>query len=128
MALVAALVVMLLLGGALALLAASLQLRMRIVRDETRAIRLTALSDAAVAATLAELAKLWSFPGLAERPYGGGTISSEVREIDFTRNEIVARAAYAGRVRRVRVVVTRTGVGLQASGWRRLPASATTAR
>jgi len=122
MALVAALIVILLLGGALALLAASLQLRMRVVRDETRGIRLTALSDAAVATTLAELADLWSFPGLAERSYGAGTIASEVREIDYTHNEIVTRAAYAGRVRRVRVVVARTGAGLQVSGWRRLPA------
>jgi hypothetical protein len=121
MALVAALVVMLLLGGALAVLAASLQLRMRVVRDETRAIRLTALSDAAIAATLAELAELWNSPGLGERPYGGGTISSEVREIDFTHHEIVARATYAGRGRRVRVVVARTAIGLQVSGWRRLP-------
>ena len=121
MALAAALLVMLLLGGALAVLAASLQLHMKVVRDETRTIRLTALSDAAIAATLAELADRWSFPGLDERPYANGTISSEVREIDFTHDEIVARATYAGWERRVRVVVAQTEIGLQVSGWRRLP-------
>ena len=44
-----------------------------------------------------------------------------MREIDFTHREIVARATYAGRVRTVKVVVARTEIGLQVSGWRRLP-------
>ena len=124
MALVTALVVILLLGGALAVLAASLQLRMRIVREEALRVRLTALSDSAVAATLAELAVAWSFSGLDARDYGGGRISSEVRPIDYDHVEVVARAAYAGRNRLVELRVSRLiGGDLQVSGWRRLAAA-----
>jgi hypothetical protein len=120
LALVTALMVVLLVGGALALLAAALDLRMRAVRQEARTVRVTALADAAVAATVAELARSWSYPGLAEERYGGGTIASEVRWLDGRTSEVVARATWGGVERVVRVIVTRTPSGLRVSGWRRL--------
>ncbi len=121
MALVVALVVVLLVGGALALAASSLNLRMRTVREEARTVRLTALTDAAVATTLAELAASWSYSGLTTTAYGEGTIASEVRSLDTDRCTVEARASYGGRRRTVQVTVTRTPHGLEIRDWKRLP-------
>lgn len=123
-ALVSTLVAVLLVGVALALLAASLQLRLRSARQEARAVRLTALADAAVAATLAELAADWNCPGLAEREYAGGTFASRVDWLDLELREVTVHADDGGVGRVVRVRVARTASGLRVSGWRRLPAAA----
>lgn len=106
-ALVTALLAVFLLSVALALVGASLQLRMRLVQDEARDLRLRALSDAALAETLARLAESAYFDGVEERPFGGGAIRSEVRFLAPGRFEVVATAAYSWEERAVRAEVLR---------------------
>lgn len=57
---------------------------------EERSVRLTALSDAAVAETLAHLAVDSAFPGIPERRIEGGSIASTVRPAGAWEVEIVA--------------------------------------
>jgi hypothetical protein len=58
---------------------------------EERAVRVTALSDAAMAETLAELvANGVTFPGVAERPFEGGAFSSLVRPKGAWEVEVIA--------------------------------------
>jgi hypothetical protein len=58
---------------------------------EERAVRVTALSDAAMAETLAELAENGvTFPGVTERPFEGGAISSMVRPKGAWEVEVIA--------------------------------------
>ncbi len=58
---------------------------------EERAVRVTALSDAAMAETLAELvANGVTFPGVTERPFEGGAISSLVRPKGAWEVEVIA--------------------------------------
>lgn len=61
-------------------------------RIDERDVRLAALSDAAMAATLAHLTVDPDFPGLAESSFGGGTISSSVRRVGLTRARVEAEA------------------------------------
>jgi len=62
----------------LLLVARTLQLRSEGFQRERRDVKLTALADAALAATLAELDRDRYFPGLVDREFGGGRISSAV--------------------------------------------------
>lgn len=110
-ALASALLAVLLLSIGLALVAASLQLRMGLVRREARSVTLTALSDAALAETLAELGRDAYFPGVRERDFGGGRLRSEVRLVSPGRYEVVATASYAGRERTVEAEVLRPAGG-----------------
>ena len=58
---------------------------------EERAVQVTALSDAAMAETLAELvANGVTFPGVTERPFEGGAISSLVRPKGAWEVEVIA--------------------------------------
>ena len=58
---------------------------------EERSVRLTALSDAAMAETLAELSGQGAaFPGVVERRVEGGTMSSSVRHISAWEVEVFA--------------------------------------
>jgi type II secretory pathway pseudopilin PulG len=100
-ALLVTLVVILLLSIALGLLAAALQIRMRLVRQEAQMLKLMALSDAVLAETLAMLTYDPDFPGVAEQDYGGGRIASTVRPLGSHRWEILATASYAGKLRAV---------------------------
>lgn len=106
-ALVTVLLAVFLLSVALALVGASLQLRMRLVQDEARDLRLRALSDAALAETLARLAESAYFDGVEEHPFGGGAIRSEVRFLAPGRFEVVATASYSWEERTVRAEVLR---------------------
>ena len=106
-ALASVLLAILLLSIGLALVAASLQLRMKLVRREARTVTLTALSDAVLAETLAELSQDAHYGGVPERDFGGGRLRSEVRFLSPGRYEVVATAIYAGRARTVEAEVLR---------------------
>ena len=120
-ALAAVLLAILLLSIGLALVAASLQLRMRLVRREAQSVTLTALSDAALAETLAELSKDAYFHGVREHGLGPGRLRSKVRFLTLGRYEVVATAIYAGRERIVEAEVLRPAGGApRVLSWRRL--------
>lgn len=106
-ALPAVLLAVLLLSIALALVAASLQLRMRLVRREAQSLTLTALSDAAIAETLAWLSQNPYYGGVPEKDFGGGRLRSQVRFLSPDRYEVVTTAVYAGRERTVEAEVIR---------------------
>lgn len=119
-ALPAVLLAILLLSIALALVAASLQLRMGLVRREARSVTLTALSDAALAETLAELSEDAHFLGVPEHALGPGRLRSEVRRLSPGRYEVVATAVHAGRERTVEAEVLRPiGAPARVVRWRR---------
>lgn len=119
-ALPAVLLAVLLLSIALALVAASLQLRMRLVRREAQSLTLTALSDAALAETLAWLTTNAHYQGVPEHPFGNGRYRSQVRLLAPGRYEVVATARYAGRTRIVEAEVVRpVGSAPQVVRWQR---------
>jgi len=118
-ALLVALVVLLLVSIALALLAAGLQIRMRLVRQEAQILRLMALNDAALAETLASLNYDPAFDGLADQPFGGGRISSAVRPLGINHYEVLAVSFYAGKERAVDAEVVRTPLGVAVVRWER---------
>ena len=120
-ALLTALLVIFLLSIALALLAASLQLRMRLVREDGVSVILSALSDAALAETLANLAQSGAYTGTAEHDFGGGRIGSAVVLLSPGVYDVVATAKYAQRRRRVEALVFRAPGYAQVQRWRRLP-------
>lgn len=119
-ALITALFVLLLVSLAVALVAASLSSAMGGVRQELWDLRLTALTDAAVAEALAHLAHNPGFGGRPDHPYGGGALGSEVVSLGPKRWRVKAWASYRGRRRAVRVEVRQTVDGYLISGWRRL--------
>lgn len=118
-ALLTALVILLLVSIALALLAAALQVRMRLVRQEARILHLGALSDAALAEALYNLTYDRDFPGKEEHDFGGGRIASEVERIAAERYRVRATAIYAGEERSVEAEVWRTYRGARVVRWRR---------
>lgn len=123
-----------------ALLASSLELRVRVARDEARTVVRATLLDAALAEALAHLAASASYPGTPEHPFGGGAIASTVESLGLGRYRIVVRGAFRGRDRtavadvlRVEHVVPAEGEGgtevearveLRILGWRPLPRAA----
>jgi len=114
------LLAVLLLSIALALVAVSLQLRMGLVRREARSVTLTALSDAALAETVAELSEDAYFHGVPEHDLGPGRLRSEVRFLSPGRYEVVATAVHAGRERTVEAEVLRPiGAPARVVRWRR---------
>ena len=114
------LLAILLLSIGLALVAASLQLRMRLVRREAQSVTLTALSDAALAETLAKLSEDAYYHGVPEHGLGPGRLRSDVRFLSPGRYEVVATATYAGRERTVEADVLRpAGAPARVVRWRR---------
>lgn len=122
-ALATTLLVLLLLSIALGLLAASLQIRMRLVQDEARGLQLRALSDAALAEALANLAGNSFYHGADGHPLGTGTIRSEVHFVEPGRFRVVATANLAGRERAVEAEVLRSPGHARVVHWKRLPES-----
>jgi len=118
-ALLVALVVVLLVSIALGLLAAALQIRMRLVRQEAQTLKLMALSDAALAETLASLTYDAGFEGVAEQTFGGGRIASTVRPLGSNHYEVLATASYAGKERAVDAEVVRAPAGARVVRWER---------
>jgi len=124
-ALLTALVVLTLLAIALALLATSLQIRMRLVRQESQALELMALSDAAMAETLYNLTYDRYFHGVEEHPFGRGTIASDVEFRGPGQYRVTATAQVDGRRRAVLADVVRAPDGARVVRWVRVPESGT---
>lgn len=135
-ALLTALLVLLLVSVSLAILAASLQLRMRLARQEVETVNLMTLTDGALAETLAHLYVEPGFTGVPEHPLGRGQVKSQVTGSGVGRYTVVAVARYAGKERSVQAEVVRTEgtrldplgrprpvVRVRVTGWRRLAGS-----
>ncbi len=90
-ALVFALATLTLIAITIAAVTAEIQTRGAGVVIEERSVRLTALSDSAMAETLAELSdKGIAYAGIAERRVEGGTMSSSVRVVSAWEVEVLA--------------------------------------
>ena len=86
---------------------------------EERSVRLTALSDAAMAETLAELSDQGAaFPGVVERRVEGGTMSSSVRHISAWEVEVFAVGSRDGWSSVIRAKVSLNG-GPRVLWWQR---------
>ncbi len=95
-ALIFALVALAIVGFMVAVVAAGIQPRITSHNHLERTVRLTALTDAAMATTLAELAVDRHDSGFSERTLGQGAISSSVEQIGLHEVEIVAEARARG--------------------------------
>ena len=118
-ALLVALVVVLLVSIALALIALSLAIRLGTARQEARSVTLTALCDAALAETLADLTT-GDESGVTAHPFGGGQIGSQVQALSPQQWVITATASYGGRARTVVANVIRDQQGTRIVTWQRL--------
>lgn len=95
-ALIFALIVLVAVAGMVAVVASSLQPRITSHEHLERTVRLTALADAAMAGTLAELAADRFDQGFEERGLGEGTVSSTVAQVGPHEVEVVAAAGVRG--------------------------------
>jgi hypothetical protein len=123
-ALVMALLVLFLLSVVLALLAESLQLRMRMARDEAESVAVNSLSDSALEEAMAALALDPNYRGENAHSFGGGTIETKVEPLSPGLYDITATAVYGGRHRVVEAQVFRGGGGVTLRHWRRVPTGA----
>jgi hypothetical protein len=119
-ALLTAALVIFLLSVALGLLAGSLQLRLRLVREDAESVILSALSDAAVAEAVANLAQSADYPGSPEHAFGGGKIASRVTPASPGIFDVIATATYGSRHRTVQAEVFRAPGTARVRSWRRL--------
>ncbi len=120
-ALVMALLVLFLLSVALALLAESLQLRMRMARDEAESVAVNSLSDSALEEAMAELALDPNYAGAPKHDFGGGTLQTKVISLGPGLYDVTATATYGTRHRVVEAQVFRGGGGVTIRHWRRVP-------
>ena len=117
-ALIFALVALAIVAFMVVVVAASMQPRITTHSHLERTVRLTALVDAAMATTLAELAVNRHSLGFPERALGEGTISSTVAQVGLHEVEVVVQ----GRARGWRAtVVARVNVekGPRVMRWHR---------
>ncbi|MDX2000492.1 MAG: hypothetical protein SF066_22455 [Thermoanaerobaculia bacterium] len=121
--LLTALLVLLLVAIASALLATELHRQQRQVRQEAGGLELRALSDAALAETLAELAVDRNFAGVVEHEFARGRIASTVETLASNRWLVRAESRFGLRVRVVEAEVRRSGTQLQVVRWRRVSAA-----
>ena len=112
--------------GATALIAAAvmlvgrhLQIRYDEYRLDKRDVHLVALSDSAVAETLASLAADSGFPGIPSRPFGGGTVGSRVVPNGADSVTVEARGTYAGWMMTIRAEVSLSASGPRVMQWKR---------
>ena len=118
-ALVFALATLTLVAITIAVVTAELQTRGAGVVIEERSVRLTALSDAAMAETLDELSVQGSsFAGVPERRVEGGTMSSSVRPMGEWEAEVIAVGLRDGWVSTIRARVFLEG-GPRVLWWQR---------
>jgi hypothetical protein len=121
-ALLGATMVLFLLSIALGLLGASLQLRLRLVRQDGENVILSALSDAAVAEAVANLTRSASYSGSPEHEFGAGRIASRVLPLGAGIFDVTATASFAARKRVVEAeVLCPPGSAARVRRWRRLP-------
>ncbi len=116
-ALFVTMIVLLLVASAVGLVASHYGLQARIVSQEARRIHLTALTDAAVAESLARLDETSGYDGIPRREFGGGTITSRIDPMSGDRRKILASATYRGWTRTVRVQVRIEETGLVVESW-----------
>ena len=122
-ALLLALIIIVLVGAAGAVLTTTLGLHLHAARDETQRIQLVAMSDAAVAESLAELATSPGFGGVNKHDFGPGQIESSIQTVSASRRRIIATATLtSGRELRVAADVRILGSGIVVTSWQRLPA------
>jgi type II secretory pathway component PulK len=100
-ALIFAIIALAIVAMMVAVVAASLQPRIITHTHLERTVRLTALVDAAMAMTLAELAVDRHFSGVADRILGEGVMSSTATQVSLHEVEVVA----VGQTRNWRAVV-----------------------
>ena len=106
-ALVFALATLTLIAITIAAVSAEIQTRGAGVVIEERSVRLTALSDAAMAETLAELSDNGiAYAGIAERRVEGGTMTSSVRVISAWEVEVLAVGSRNGWSSAIRAKVS----------------------
>ena len=88
--------VLLMMAGAL--IASALHQRMALYQTEQRNVHLTAILDAALAHTMANLASDRDYPGTSETPFDHGTFESAVQRVGYNDRIVIVRATYwAGR-------------------------------
>ncbi len=106
-ALVMALAVIALMMSAGALLAASLQFRTWLLRQEVQGIHLTALTDAGLALALDRLSRSHFWDGAGEQPLGDGTFAVEVEMGEHAMTRVVTVTATWGPAGRAARAVVR---------------------
>jgi hypothetical protein len=104
-ALVLALLVVAAMLTSVLLIAKLLQARQIAASYEQRSIVLTALSDAAVAESLAKLAEHGHFNGVPDRAFGGGRIRSTISTTPLGRKVVIATGEYGDWLSIARVEV-----------------------
>ncbi len=114
-------IVMVLVASAATMLATHYGFRARLGSQEARRIHLTALTDAAVAESIANLSESAGFGGVTQRHFGGGTLSSEIESIPPNRRVILVTASYRGWNRQVRVGVRLHSSSIEVESWSVLP-------
>lgn len=93
-------------AGSVLLVASAVESRQPPDRYDQRSVVLIALSDAAMAETLAALDSDPSYSGIQERSFGGGRISSSVGATQFGLRLVTATGEYLGWRSEVRAEVT----------------------
>lgn len=122
-ALLLALMIIVLVGVAGTILTTTLGLHLKLARDESQRIQLVAMSDAAVAESLAEMAADPGFGGLGRREFGPGQIESVIEILGPNRRRIIATSMLAGGLQlRVAAEVRLQGKDIVVTSWQRLPA------
>jgi hypothetical protein len=91
--------------AAVLMVARVMETRRMMVSYEKRAVTLVALSDAALAESLAELALDADFTGVAQRPFSGGTIRSSVEIEPGGARRVTAVASFDGWTSTIRAEV-----------------------
>jgi len=117
---VMALLVLFLVSTSLALLAGSLQLRMRLVREDAETIILSGLSDAAVDEAMAGIAQDPDYTGAPAHDFGGGRIESQVQRTGSVTYKVTATATYDSRKRAVLATVVGGSASVSMVRWQRL--------
>jgi hypothetical protein len=112
---------MTLVAASVTLLAGYFGLRSRLISAEARRIHVVALSDAAVAESLARLSESSGFEGVSRRPFGGGAIASKIESLSENRQLIVATSFYRGWTRQTRVRVRLHSSSIEIESWETLP-------
>jgi len=114
-------IILLLVASAASMVAAHFGFRARLASQESRRIHLVAMTDAAIAESLANLNESSGYGGVPEREFGGGSIASEIASLGDNRQLILATARYRGWDRRVQMRVELTTGGLVVEAWSSLP-------
>jgi hypothetical protein len=119
MALVIALLATFLVAVSVLLIASYLQIHTNAFHLEHRNLQLTALTDAVMAETLANLAADRHFTGVERRPYATGTITSTVKALSPNRVHITATAWYGSWTASLEAEVSTSGPAPKVIRWHR---------